>query len=35
MNLYPNNQTNLYGLQDNLLFFAKLFDQKDYHQRFY
>lgn len=28
MNLYPNSQTNLYGLQDNLLFFAKLFDQK-------
>ena len=28
MNLYPNSQTNLYGLQDNLLVFAKLFDQK-------
>ena len=28
MNLYPNSQTNLYGLKDNLLFFAKLFDQK-------
>ena len=28
MNLYPNNQTNLYGLQDNLLFFGKLFEQK-------
>ncbi len=28
MNLYPNSQTNLYGLHDNLLFFAKLFDQK-------
>ena len=28
MNLYPNSQTNLYGLQDNLLFLAKLFDQK-------
>ncbi len=28
MNFYPNSQTNLYGLQDNLLFFAKLFDQK-------
>ena len=28
MNLYPNSQTNLYGLQDNLLFFTKLFDQK-------
>ncbi len=28
MNFYPNSQTNLYGLQDNLLFFAKLFNQK-------
>ena len=28
MNLHPNSQTNLYGLQDNLLVFAKLFDQK-------
>ncbi len=28
MNLYPNSQINLYGLHDNLLFFAKLFDQK-------
>ena len=28
MNLYPNSQTNLYGLQDNLLVFVKLFDQK-------
>ncbi len=28
MNFYPNSQTNLYGLQDNLLVFAKLFDQK-------
>ena len=28
MNLYPYSQTNLYGLQDKLLVFAKLFDQK-------
>ena len=28
MNFYPNSQTNLYGLQDNLSFFAELFDQK-------
>ena len=28
MNFYPNSQINLYGLQDNLLVFAKLFDQK-------
>ena len=28
MNLYPNNQINLYGLHDNFLVFAKLFDQK-------
>ena len=28
MNLYPNSQTNLYGLQDNLLDFVELFEQK-------
>ena len=28
MNLYPISQTNLYGLQDNFLVFAKLFEQK-------
>tara|TARA_B100000965_G_scaffold390057_1_gene396465 strand:- start:374 stop:1291 length:918 start_codon:yes stop_codon:yes gene_type:complete len=28
MNLYPNSQTNLYGLQNNLLDFVELFEQK-------
>ena len=28
MNLHPNSQTNLYGLQDNFLDFTKLFEQK-------
>ena len=28
MNLYPNSQINLYGLQDNFLNFVKLFEQK-------
>jgi len=28
MNLYPINQTNLYGLQENFLIFAKLFEKK-------
>ncbi len=28
MNLHPNNQVNLYGLEDNFLNFKKLFEQK-------
>ena len=33
MNLYPNSQTNLYGLQGDFLNFTKLFEQKRLKQR--